>query len=108
MSVRPEMLWLFVGMAVVTYIPRMLPLVILSRFHLPPLVLRWLGFVPVTVLSALLARELLVSGGQLALPPSHPHLIAALPAFVVAVRTRSLMGTVVTGMAAMALLRLVL
>lgn len=108
MTIRPQIFALFVGMALVTYLPRMLPVVVLSRFKLPPLALRWLGFVPVSVLSALLAKELFVSGGGLALPPAHPQLIAAIPAFVVAFWTRSLMGTVIAGIAAMALLRLFL
>lgn len=106
LTVRPEMLAIFVGMALVTYLPRMLPLVVLSRLQLPPLLLRWLSFVPVSVLSALLAKELLISGGALALPPAHPHLLAAVPAFVVAAWSRSLMGTVLAGIVAMAVLRL--
>lgn len=105
MSVRPSILLLFAGMALVTYLPRMLPIVILSRFRLPPLLLKWLEFVPVAVLSALLASGLLVKQGSLALPPAHPDLLAALPAIVVAVWSRSLMGTVITGILAMALLR---
>jgi branched-subunit amino acid transport protein len=107
LTVRPEILAIIAGMAVVTYLPRMLPLVLLGRIQLPPLLLRWLKFVPVSVLAALLARELLVQGGRLALPPAHPQLLAAIPAFVVAFKTRSLMGTVLAGMAAMALIRLV-
>lgn len=108
MTVRPAVLLLFLGMAAVTYLPRMLPLVVLSRFQLPPLLLRWLGFVPVSVLAALMAKEVLVSDGHLALPPGHPHLLALIPTFVVAAWTRSLMGTVLTGIVAMALIRLVL
>lgn len=105
MTVRPAMLALFLGMALVTYLPRMLPLVVLSRFELPPVLLRWLSFVPVSVLAALLAKELLLSNGRLALPPANLFLLAAIPAFIVAARTRSLMGTVVTGILATALLR---
>ncbi len=108
MTVRPSILLLWVGMALVTYLPRMLPLVVLSRFRLPPLLLRWLEFVPVAVLSALLASGLLVQQGKLALPPAHPEILAAVPAFLVAVWTRSLMGTVLAGIVAMAILRLVL
>ncbi len=108
MTVRPSILLLWVGMALVTYLPRMLPLVVLSRFRLPPLLLRWLEFVPVAVLSALLASGLLVRQGKLALPPAHPEILAAVPAFLVAVWTRSLMGTVLAGIVAMAILRLVL
>ncbi|BAD39441.1 AzlD domain-containing protein [Symbiobacterium thermophilum] len=105
MTVRTEVLLLFLGMALVTYLPRMLPIVVLSRFRLPPLVLRWLEFIPAAVLSALLAQGLLLDGGQLSLPPGNPALLAALPAFAVAIWTRSLMGTVLAGIAAMALLR---
>jgi len=108
MTVRPSILLLFLGMALVTYLPRMVPLVVLSRFRLPPLLLRWLEFVPVAVLSALLASGLLVQQGKLALPPDHPEVLAAIPAFLVALWTRSLMGTVLTGIIAMALLRLIL
>ncbi|HEY8346585.1 MAG TPA: AzlD domain-containing protein [Symbiobacteriaceae bacterium] len=108
MTVRPAVLAIILGMALVTYLPRMLPLVVLSRVQLPPLVLKWLSYVPVSVLAALLAKELLMTDAGLAFPPAHPHLLAALPAFIVAATTRSLMGTVIAGIAAMALLRLVL
>ncbi|HYG58247.1 MAG TPA: AzlD domain-containing protein [Symbiobacteriaceae bacterium] len=108
MSVRPSILALFVGMALVTYIPRVLPLAVLSRFELPALVRRWLSFVPVSVLSALLAKELLVRDSGLALSLSNLYLIAAVPTFAVAIWSRSLMGTVVTGIASIAVLRLVM
>lgn len=108
MTVRPGILAIILGMALVTYLPRMLPLVVLSRLKLPPLLQRWLEYVPVAVLSALLATGLLTSGGRLALPPAHPDLLAAIPAFAVAIWTRSLMGTVLVGIAAMALLRYLL
>ena len=106
-SVRPGILLVILGMAAVTYLPRVVPLAVLSRFALPPPVLRWLSFVPVAVLSALLAQEVLVAGGKPALPPAHLEPVALLPPIVVALRTRSLMGTVIAGTAAMALLRLV-
>jgi branched-subunit amino acid transport protein len=109
MTIRPAILLLFLGMALVTYLPRMLPLILLSKFQFAPALLNWLGFVPVAVLSALLAKSLLVTGaGRLALPPAHLELLAALPAFAVAIRTRSLMGTVLTGIVAIALLRVVI
>lgn len=108
MTVRPSILLLFLGMALVTYLPRMLPIVVLSRFKMPPLLLKWLGFIPAAVLSALLASGVLLDGGQLSLPPQNPALLAALPAFAVAIWTRSLMGTVLVGIGAMALLRLIL
>jgi branched-subunit amino acid transport protein len=91
MEIRPEFLALVLACAAVTAIPRVLPLVALSRVQLPAWLLDWLRYVPVAVLSALLAIELL-AGGRAGLPA-----IAA--AFAVAFLTRSLLGTAVAGVA---------
>jgi branched-subunit amino acid transport protein len=45
-------------------------------------------------------------GGQIALPPQNLEILAIIPAILVAVRTRSLIGTVVAGVVSMAVLRL--
>lgn len=108
MEVNPFVVWVIAGMALVTVVPRVLPLVLLSRLRLPDWLLRWLSYVPVAVLAALLAREVLLSGSRVVLPPESLGLLAAVPAFAVAIWTRSLMGTVVAGIAAMALLRYLL
>ena len=91
MEVRPEILTLVLACAVVTAIPRVLPLVALSRVELPGWLLDWLRYVPVAVLSALLAVELL-GAGRAGVPA-----IAA--AFAVAFLTRSLLGTACAGVA---------
>ena len=49
---KPEMIYLILGMSLVTQLPRLLPLVVLSRLSLPPIVIRWLKQIPVAVLSA--------------------------------------------------------
>jgi len=91
MEIRPEFLALVLACAAVTAVPRVLPLVALSRLSLPRWLLEWLRYVPVAVLSALLAIEL-ASSGRAGLPA-----IAA--AFAVAFLTRSLLGTAVAGVA---------
>jgi branched-subunit amino acid transport protein len=93
------------GSALVTLVPRVLPLALLSRFTLPDWLARWLGYVPIAVLAALLAQSVARPDGHFALPPSNLAVLAVLPALLVACRTRSLLGTVVTGVVAMALLR---
>lgn len=45
-------------MALVTYLPRVLPALFLSRVRLPRLLERWLASIPVAVLAALLAPAL--------------------------------------------------
>ena len=87
-----------VGMMLVTYLPRLAPVWFLSSRTLPPLVGRWLRLVPVAVLSALLFPSLLVQGGQINTRLDNLYLLAAVPAALVAWRTRSLFGAVLTGM----------
>jgi len=94
-----------VGMGLVTYLPRLLPMLLLSGRHLAPWISRWLGFVPATVLSALLAPGLLCPEGKLDLAPDNLYLMAAVPTFLVAWRFKSFFGTVAAGMGLVALAR---
>ncbi len=45
---------IIVGMALVTYIPRALPGLLLERYHLPPRAVQWLRQVPYAALGALI------------------------------------------------------
>jgi branched-subunit amino acid transport protein len=98
MEIRPEFLTLVLACALVTALPRVLPLVLLSRFELPAWLLAWLRFVPVAVLAALTAIEVLMPGGK-ALVLHLPSLAGVAAAFAVAGLTRSLLATVATGVA---------
>jgi len=91
------------GMGVVTYLPRLLPMLLLSHRSLSPWITRWLNFVPATVLAALLAPGLLCQDGELALNLNNSFLLAAIPTFFVTWRFKSFFGTVATGMGIIAL-----
>lgn len=106
--IRDMMLLIIVGAAVVTIIPRVAPLVLLSRITLPERAVRWLGFVPTAVLAALLAQTVFLPDGQIAWPPENLAMIAVIPVLAIAVHTHSLIGTVLGGVAVMALLRWIL
>lgn len=86
------------GMLAVTYIPRALPMVALASRTLPESVVRWLSYVPVSVLSAMLFPSLLLKDGGFDLSASNYFLWAAVPAFILAWRTKSFFGTVALGM----------
>ncbi|WP_461209290.1 AzlD domain-containing protein [Desulfocurvus sp. DL9XJH121] len=90
------------GMALVTYVPRALPLVALASRSLPDVVARFLGFVPTAVLAALLAPCVLVRDGALDASLSNVFLLAAVPTFAVAIAARSFFGAVAVGMASVA------
>ena len=101
-----ELLLCVVGMAVVTALPRVLPLTLLAGRSLPPTFIRCLSFVPASVLAALLAPELLLRDDRLFLSTDNLFLLAALPTLFVAWKTNSFFGSIATGMLAVALGRL--
>ena len=69
----------------------MLPLLVLARLRLPQWLLDWLSYVPVAVLATLLSLEVANAGTA--------GLLGAGVALAVAAVTRSLLGTVVAGVA---------
>ena len=87
------------GMGLVTYLPRWAPVFFLTRKPMPPLLVRWLELIPAAILSALLVPALVTSGEPRAVDFTRPDLLVALPTFLFALKTRSLGGTVVFGMA---------
>ena len=96
------------GMGMVTYLPRLLPVWLLSSRRLPEPVITWLRYVPASVLAALLFPAIFTEKGQLSLVFSNLYLLAAMPTLLVAWKTRSLFYAVITGMLCVALLRLVM
>lgn len=97
---RWGVLLLILGTAVVTMIPRVVPLVFLSRISLPKRIQSWLQFIPTSVFAALLAQELFLQEHV-----SYTEWIAASIAFGVAILFRSLMATVLAGVLGVMLLR---
>ena len=100
-----------VGMAAVTYLPRLLPLLFLTQGRdassgLPPWVEAWLRYVPAAVLAAMLLPGLFIADGQVSLRLDNLYLWAAIPTLLIAWKTRSLVGAVLAGMAIVALGRL--
>ncbi|MGC9467140.1 MAG: AzlD domain-containing protein [Anaerolineae bacterium] len=96
------------GMLVVTYLPRVLPLWLFSSRSLPPLVVAWLRYVPVAVLAAMLLPSLLLVEGRIDLGLGNVFLWVALPTVLVAWKTKSLFVTVLVGMVLVASVRAVI
>lgn len=96
---------IILGAALVTFLPRVLPLMLLSRIALPEWGVRWLSHVPISVMAALVGQELFLREGKWAPLSSNVELLAAIPTFLVAIKTRSLLGTVVAGIVSIMLLR---
>jgi branched-subunit amino acid transport protein len=106
MEQTPVLLTLL-GMSLVTYLPRLLPAWFLRGRELPFFLVAWLRYVPVAVLTALLLPSLLVQNGRFNLAWNNFYLWAALPAILVAWKTKNMFLTVLVGMAVVAVMRLV-
>jgi len=98
MYAEMEYLYIVIGMGFVTFIPRLLPVYFLSGRTLPGWFVEWLDLIPAAVLSALLLPALVTTGNPRVFSPFGLEMIAAVPTFLVAIRTGSLGLTVVTGM----------
>ena len=95
-----DLLLCILGMALVTLIPRVMPVT------LPPLLTRWLSFVPVSVLAALVAPDLLLADGKLNISGDNLFLIATFPTLLICwYKKGSLFGALAVGMGTVALIR---
>ncbi len=93
-------IWLIIfGMALVTFGIRYSFVALPEQRSLPDIVQRALQFVPVAVLTALIIPDLLTVKGAYDLSLANGRMVAALVATLVAWRTRSVMLTIVVGMA---------
>ncbi|WP_097459044.1 AzlD domain-containing protein [Mangrovitalea sediminis] len=95
--------WLIAGMALLTFIPRYLPLRFAGRLQIPRELERALNYVPIAVLTAIVVQATLIQHGGIDASLHNHRLIAALCAFATALIWRRLFLTVVVGLATFAL-----
>ena len=101
--VSASYLAVILGMGLVTFLPRWLPLVYLTKRSLPSWLVEWLDFIPAAILSAILLPALVTDSTTLSFDLGRPEFIVAIPTFVFAIATKSLGGTVIIGMVLFAL-----
>jgi branched-subunit amino acid transport protein len=95
-------LWLvIIGMGIVTFGIRLVPIVLLGRIEIPLIVQRALRFVPPAVLTAIIVPELLYRDNQIDVSLTNLRLLAGLIAIVVAWRTKNALMTIGAGMIAL-------
>ena len=84
-------------MGAVTYIPRLLPFLILSSATLPEWFTLWLKFVPTSIFGAMIFSEVFVRDNGLNLAWNNISLLASLVVFTIAIKTKSLGLTIGIG-----------
>jgi branched-subunit amino acid transport protein len=95
---RNILLAIFIS-ALIIALMRTVPILLLSRFRLAPVVQQWLSFIPAAIMAAIVTAELL---GKPTLTPSGVSisLLAAAIAAFAGIVSRSLFATVIAGMVA--------
>lgn len=97
---------IFCGLA--TWLSRILPFVLLKKFTLPPKVVEFLGFVPITIMAALWFENLFHQ--QIGHLPQVdlPNLLASIPTVITAILTKKLLLIVIVGIISLGLVRLII
>jgi branched-subunit amino acid transport protein len=91
-----ELALLILGMALVTYATRYSMIVILGRWEVPRTVTLALTYVPTAAFAAIIAPEVLLHQGEIALV--NARFVAAVAAILVAALTRHILVTIAVGM----------
>jgi branched-subunit amino acid transport protein len=100
-------IWIvMIVLGLLTFTIRFSFIALLERIKLPATFQRALRFVPIAVLSAIIAPELGYSNNMLAISPTNPRLIAGIVATVVAFWTKNVFWTLLAGMGIFWILRM--
>jgi len=105
MTTTSYMVWLIIGCALVTWLPRVIPFIFVRSVTLPDVVLKWLSFIPVCILSALVIENLIDTESGKVVTLDWPVFITFVPTLIIALVTKSLSITVVAGVIIMAAVR---
>ena len=105
MTTTTSMVWLIIGCALVTWLPRVIPFMFVRSVKLPDVVLKWLSFIPVCILSALVIENLLDTESQSYVTLDWPVFVTVVPTVGIALITKSLSITVIAGVVIMAAVR---
>lgn len=100
--------FLIMGMMLVTFLPRYIPMLIVGRITLPERLFRALRYVPVAVLTAIVVPEALVRDGSLEFGLSNAYLYASIASVFIAWRFKNLLLTIGGGLIFFFIWRIVL
>lgn len=106
MTIRPEIFLLWVLAGLVTWLVRVVPFAFVRELKLPRWLHRFLAYLPICILTALLCQSvLIVSPLETAPQFAWRESFALVPTILVALRTKNLIVTVLVGVVCVALLR---
>lgn len=98
------MVLLIAACALVTWLPRVIPFILVKSVTLPSFVMRLLAYIPICILSALIFESLFTEGEHMT-TVAWLNFGAFIPTLFIALWTKSLSKTVIVGVITMAILR---
>ncbi|WP_210137632.1 AzlD domain-containing protein [Staphylococcus sp. GDH8C109P] len=106
MTTTLHMLLIIVLCGVVTWLTRIIPFILITKIKLSETVVKWLSFIPITLFTALIVDGVLEQHeDSMVYSVNLPFLVTMLPTIIIAIITRSLTITIVSGILIMAVLR---
>ncbi|MBC1374156.1 AzlD domain-containing protein [Listeria sp. FSL L7-1699] len=108
MAISNYTLLVILGCGLVTFIPRVLPFIFVRKLQLPSVVIRYLSYVPLCILTALFVQSLLITNERSFPSINIENLLSTLPTIITAILTKNLMWIVVVGIISMAVIRLII
>ncbi|HEM4989601.1 TPA: AzlD domain-containing protein [Streptococcus suis] len=105
--IKTSVLLIILASALVTWLPRVLPFVLTQNKSLPPKLVKFLSFLPITIIFALTLSSIMDEevGSFPSLLPVES--LALIPTFLVVLRTKNILLAVVVGVLTTAALRLI-
>ncbi|MEY9095233.1 AzlD domain-containing protein [Paenibacillus sp. RC84] len=104
MSIRLSFLLIILGCTAVTFLPRIIPFIVIRNINLPKVAVKWLSYVPVCIFTALIVESFIKEDESLP-AIDWSVLTAIIPTLAAAVWTKSLSVTVIVGIVSMAAVR---
>lgn len=105
MQISIYSLLVILGCGLVTWLPRVIPFLLVRKVHIPQIITDFLSYIPLCILTALLVQSLTLYQKD-TWPIMHTeYILAAIPTIISAIVTRNLMWVVIVGMAAMTFIR---
>lgn len=100
-----EIIIVILGSALVTYLPRFIPILAFRNANLPIWFQKWMGYLPISIFAALIATDVFFWEEQLDLNfLANLKLIPSIVTIIIAYKTKSMIHSILAGVLSIALL----
>lgn len=108
MEFKSYIFLVIIGMFLVTFIPRIFPLIFFSKNKMNRELERFITYFPISILTCLVIKEIFFLDGRLSINLTNPNIIPALFSLIVAIKSRSIALTIASGIIAYSLISIFL